>query len=243
MPSGFQAFTDSGVFQIDGDTVNYGLRQRSQCGTSVGGAGSNTFFNPTGQLTFAAQSPIIAVRAPYAAVAMLYCRNNGDGTWTATFWSSEATTFDVFVFDPMSACPPSGSRTGFQVFNGQGVLVADSAIPFLRVLAPLSGTLTPANGSVMGQGYVDYTQQWAFGVPSVATIIGVGACTVVASGLTIPVQNIGKVETLLSAWRHSGGTAVMQATRADSNQFPFHDTDRFMDYRNWSGLIIDVTNL
>jgi hypothetical protein len=186
--AGFQAFTDSGVFQIDGESVNFGFRQHSVCTTSDGGAGYNTLYPVSTQLTFGAQSPIVAIYSPGDAVALLACKENGNGTWTATFGSPTATTFDVYIFDEMSACPPSGSRFGFQAFNSQGTLIADSAIPFLKVMGAAAGDLNVPPPSTAMQGGGTYTQQWSYGIARVATVVGVTATAYAGQGLTAPGQ-------------------------------------------------------
>ncbi|WP_261503564.1 hypothetical protein [Burkholderia multivorans] len=243
MPAGFQAFTDTGVFQIDGESVNFGFRQHAVCTTSDGGAGFNTLYPVATQLTFAAQSPVVAIYAPGEAVALLACKENGDGTWTATFCSPVATSFDVYIFDAMSACPPSGSRCGLQAFNSQGVLIADSAIPFLKVLGAGSGDLNVPPSSTAMQGGGTYTQQWTFGVARAATVVGVTATAYAAQGLTNPSQRLGKVMTMMSAWRHAGGVVSMAAVYSTSRVIPLSNPILTWRYTQWSGIFVDVSNL
>lgn len=214
--------------------MNFGFRQHAVCTTSDGGAGSNTLLPVATQLTFAGLSPIVAIYSPGGAVALVACRGNGDGTWTATFWSKAATTFDVYIFDQMSACPPSGSRSGFQAFNAQGVLIADSAIRFLNVLGFASGALSGMN---------EYTQQWSFGVGRVATVVGVSGYVYLRRNETVPGQHLGNYQTMLSAWHHAGGTAQMVASISTSRIIPVSNPILATTYPNWSGVFVDVSNL
>jgi len=185
----------------------------------------------------------VALYSPGDAVALLACRENGNGTWTATFGSPTATTFDVYIFDEMAACPPSGSSFGFQAFNSQGTLIADSAIPFLKVVGAASGDLNVPPPTTAMQGGGTYTQQWSYGVARVATVVGITATAYAGQGLTAPGQGLGRVKTMLSAWQHSGGTVTMAAVYSTSRVIPLTNPILAWKYTHWSGLFVDVSNL
>ncbi|KVU68943.1 hypothetical protein WK72_14565 [Burkholderia ubonensis] len=215
--------------------MNLGFRQHAVCTTqATSDPHGGQQYPVTAGLTFAAITPVVAIYAPGDPVALLACRPNWNGTWTATFWSPQATTFDVYIFDQMAACPPSGSTCGFQAFNAQGALIADSAIPFLNVLGFVSGALS---------GTTAYTQQWSFGVAKAATVVGVTGHKYVSQGLTVPAQDLGRTVAMISAWKHAGGTVQMAASLALSNVFPLTNPILEWAYPNWTGIIVDVSNL
>ncbi|AIO64889.1 hypothetical protein [Burkholderia oklahomensis] len=140
MGVGFQAFTESGVFQIDGTTPNYQLVQSMSAVSQL--IRIDTVWNDKniqfqGQFwvcsfTFSAEVPLYAFSADAGVGVSLWDAKSGDGrTYTVRFITEVQATVRLFVF---SKAPVSGRGFGLQVFDGQGQLIADAASPFYRVL-------------------------------------------------------------------------------------------------------------
>ncbi|KGD34781.1 putative gp60 [Burkholderia pseudomallei MSHR983] len=141
MKAGFQAFTDSGVFQIDGLTPNYQLVQRLEAVSqwiTVDTVRNNKDIQYQGRywvcsFTFSADRPLYAFSADSGVGVSLWdAMGSDDGrTYTVRFITEIQATVRLFVF---SNVPATGSRYGLQVFSPNGTLIADAASPFYRVL-------------------------------------------------------------------------------------------------------------
>lgn len=141
MGVGFQAFTDGGVFQIDGLTPNYQLIQRLEAvsqQTTVETVYNNASIQYVGtywvcSFSFTADQPLYAFSAdPSVGVSLWDAKASKDGrTYTVRFITEGQATVRLFVF---SNVPATGSRYGLQVFSPNGTLIADAASPFFRVL-------------------------------------------------------------------------------------------------------------
>lgn len=238
--SGFQAWTDTGIYQIDGDTINFGFRQRGTLTTYPSDGNNSAQFHCNCTYQFSAVNPILAVHAPGAPVALLSIQAQGNNTWLATFWSWQATTFDVYVFDRMSNCPVSGPNCGLQCWSGSGELIADTRIPFMNVLGFPQGNL-PALNNQQPEG-VYQRLQYTYGVSKVATVFGASAWQYVSRGYTNPQMRLGKVQGLISCWQHSGGIAFMCAVAQNSNVFPIDNIILNPSPSYWSGLLVDVSH-
>ncbi|AIO69954.1 hypothetical protein [Burkholderia oklahomensis] len=239
--SGFQAWTDTGFYQIDGDTINFGFRQRNVLTTSEGGAGAATQFHCTCQYQFSAVSPILAVYAPGTPVALLSFQALGNNTWLATLWSYQATTFDVYVFDRMSNCPVAGPNVGLQCWSATGELVADTRIPFMNVLGFPQGNI-PARSTQQPTGIIDRIQ-YSFGVAKVATVFGATSWQYITRGYTNPQQKLGKIQGQTSCWMHSGGTAYMCYVASESTVLPIDPVVINPSPSYWSGILVDVSHI
>lgn len=152
MDAGFQAFTDSGVVQIDGTTPNYqlvaSLVQLTQLENvptvfnNVSTQYSATLWHTS--FVFYAVSPFYAFRADGGVpVTPWKFSSNGGNSYTAEFISVGQATIRLYVFDQV---PVTANRYGLQVFNPGAVLVADAADPFARVVDVIEGQYQPGLG-------------------------------------------------------------------------------------------------
>lgn len=156
MGVGFQAFTESGVFQIDGQTPNYQLVQSMSAVSQwigIDTVRNNANYQYHGDFwvasfTFSANMPLYAFSADAGVGISLWDAKSDDGrTYTVRFITEVQATVRLFVF---SNVRPSGNRFGLQVFDQQGRLIADAASPFFRVLDVAYDAYIPANG---GEGW------------------------------------------------------------------------------------------
>ncbi|MFM0192428.1 hypothetical protein PQQ65_05000 [Paraburkholderia strydomiana] len=203
MTAGFQAFTDTGVVQIDGTTPNYqmtaALAQVTQLESvptvfnNVNTQFYSTFWHTT--FTFNASNPFFAFTADGGVMVTpwKFSRAQGSNTFTAEFISVSQATIRLYVFDQV---PVTGNRFGLQVFNAAGVLIADAANPFARVIDVIEGQYQPGLGwqavgnSVPGPN----TQSKSYGVP-------------VAFGGALPAHYfVNTSPFILSAFGASGGS-------------------------------------
>ncbi|KVN36802.1 hypothetical protein WJ63_35165 [Burkholderia pyrrocinia] len=140
MTAGFQAFTDTGLYQIDGSTPNYQLVQAMTADSAVQGLhlaynDVHTDFRitlPSVTFTFAAQAgPMYGVHASDGVGITHWSTDRNDNVYSLTFVTERPCTVRLFLFDQV---PLSAGNFGLQVFNERGALVADSSRSFLRVL-------------------------------------------------------------------------------------------------------------
>ncbi|SDR19287.1 hypothetical protein SAMN05443245_3448 [Paraburkholderia fungorum] len=145
MTAGFQAFTDTGVVQIDGLTPNYQLiatfaqvTQQESIPTVFNNV--NTQFYATlwhTTFTFTASRPFFAFRADGGVMATPWKFSKiGTNTFTAEFISASQATIRLYVFDQV---PVTANNFGLQVFDASGALIADAANPFTRVIDVIEG--------------------------------------------------------------------------------------------------------
>ncbi|MFP4889306.1 hypothetical protein [Paraburkholderia sp. EG304] len=181
MTVGFQAFTDTGLVQIDGTTPNYALRQKLDVTTAAGsmnGGKSNAgvmyyYSANVASFTITAVQPLIALYCSTAFATILQCVNNNNGTWTVKLWTSDAATVSVYIFDQAPAAAPSGPGYGLQVFDQNGVLVFDARQRIARVIDTQSGNINNT-GPDWGQWAQVDTRTYSWSYPAVAKI-GVAA--------------------------------------------------------------------
>lgn len=140
MPAGFQAFTDTGVYQIDGRTPNYQMVQSMAADSAVGSLplarndAGRTFMIDLPSVTFTFSSvagPMYAVLASGAVGITLWGAKRNGSSYSVTFVTERPCNVRLFVFDQV---PVAAGNFGLQVFDAGGRLVADSSKPFLRVL-------------------------------------------------------------------------------------------------------------
>ncbi|KGR93895.1 hypothetical protein [Burkholderia sp. ABCPW 111] len=157
MTVGFQAFTDSGLYQIDGRTPNF------QCTQSLSAVSQSTSlrvaYNDVNKpfdgtfwvatFSFTANTPLYAFAADGGVGATVWDHQVSGNFHTIRIVTWQQTTVRFFVFD---STPPVGGNFGLQVFSETGALVADSSRPFYRVLDVLHIQYKPGYGWEVG-GY------------------------------------------------------------------------------------------
>lgn len=240
MGVGFQAFTNNGVFQIDGNTMGFGLRQKIAASTSNSSSGYVWRFYTV--ISFTAVTPIIAINAPNGVpVSCMGAWPQSGSTWNAVFYSPSQTNFTVYIFDQVASCPPSNSHCGLQVFNGSVQLIADSALGFLRVLDNQQGTMPSASTG---------SWSWSYGIQTVATACMLnsyqyGSLQFVSKDPDTPGANLGYLNFYTTAWSHSGGTATLNNVYDRTDTFTYTGSGPYsnISHLNWSALQIDVSHL
>lgn len=151
MPAGFQAFTDTGLFQIDGETPNYQLiaslaqvLAQDSLPTVYNNASqqfSATYWHTT--FTFNANNPLVAFLADGGVMVTPWRFSRSGNVFTAEFIGASQTTVRLYVFDNV---PPTNSHFGLQVFSSAGALVADAASPFAKVIDVKAGQYLAGTG-------------------------------------------------------------------------------------------------
>ncbi|KVD57334.1 hypothetical protein WI87_19025 [Burkholderia ubonensis] len=156
MTAGFQAFTDTGVYQIDGSTPNYQLVQVMSADSAY--QGLHLANNDVGKgfgislpcvtFTFAAQAgPMYGVHASGGVGITHWSTDRNGNVYSLTFVTERPCTVRLFLFDQV---PATAGNFGLQVFNERGKLIADSSRPFLRVLDVISERYNGDVGWVVG---------------------------------------------------------------------------------------------
>jgi hypothetical protein len=179
--AGFQAFTDSGLVQIDGTSQNFVLRQAFGITTGPGAmtAGKSNSGNQyylsanLNDFTVSATAPLIVLYSPNAYATILRCVNTQTNTWNVRVWSNTAAAITVYVFDQSSAAAPSGPGYGLQVFDANGVLVADARQRLARVIDTQVGNINNTSPGWGQWGQVD-SRSYSWNYPTVSKI-GVAA--------------------------------------------------------------------
>ncbi|WP_244912208.1 hypothetical protein [Burkholderia aenigmatica] len=140
MTAGFQAFTDTGMYQIDGRTPNYQMVQSISADSAVGAL--DLAVNDVGRpftinlpnVTFTVSSiagPMYGVLASDNVGITLWSAKKNGNVYALTFVTERPCNVRFFLFDKV---PVTGGNFGLQVFDEGGRLIADSSRPFLRVL-------------------------------------------------------------------------------------------------------------
>jgi hypothetical protein len=247
MTVGFQAFTDTGLVQIDGTTPNYALRQKFDVTTASGnmnGSKSNAgtmyyYTAPVATFTIAAVQPLIALYSATAFATILQCLNNNNGTWTVKIWSSAVATVSVYIFDQAPAAAPTGPGYGLQVFDQNAVLIFDSRQRIARVIDTQSGNINNA-GPGWGQWAQVDTRTYSWSYPSVSKI-GVAAigtafiCT--EGGGSNSWYNMSGLQTV--------GNTVNFKYQYYQNGTPSHPNNNvaFGSQYDWRFMAIDLSNI
>ncbi|WAS56189.1 hypothetical protein MK974_24115 [Burkholderia ambifaria] len=178
MSAGFQAFTDTGVYQIDGQTPNYQMVQ-SMVGQSVttgldfvvNDAGKKFGANlPNVSFTFnSTVGPMYGVYASGNVGITIWSTDVNGSTYTLRFITEQPCTVYFFQFDQV---PVVSGGFGFQVFSEQGRLIADSSRPFLRVLDVIfEEYLKPGTGWVSTGAPNPPWNSRTYGVPVIVSAI------------------------------------------------------------------------
>ncbi|MFL9883126.1 hypothetical protein PQR66_08825 [Paraburkholderia agricolaris] len=248
MTAGFQAFTDTGLVQIDGTTQNYALRQRFDVATSVGSinagrsnAGVQYMFNANVVIfTVSAVKPLIALYSPNAYVTILQCSNNKNGSWTVKLWANTATTITVYVFDQASAAAPSGPGYGLQVFDANGVLVFDARQRIARVIDTQSGNINNA-GPGWGQwAHIDQ-RMYSWSYPSVRKI---GVASIGTAFISSPTGGSNNGWYNISSLQTAGNVVNFNYAyyQVGNTSHPNNDVN-FGSQFDWRFMAIDLSNL
>lgn len=249
MTAGFQAWTDSGLVQIDGTTQNYALRQTLSVTTAAGtmNAGKSnasvqyTFNANVATFTVAATQPLIALYSPNAYVAILRCINSG-GNWTVQIWSNTPATVQVYIFDQSLAVAPAGAGFGLQVFDESSNLVADARQRLARVLDTQSGNIMGA-----GPGWGQWAQvdsraySWSYAGSAKVGVAALGTAYVY-SPTGGGVNSTGWYN--MSGLQTSGNTVnfLYQYYQVGSTSHPSNNV-AFGSQFDWRFMAIDLSNL
>lgn len=163
MTVGFQAFTDSGLYQIDGATPNFQCVQSFATVTQstnlhvayndVGRYFDGTFWTAT--FSFTARTPLYAFSADGGVGATVWEHKAENGLHTVRIVTGQQTTVRFFLFDTV---PPPGGNFGLQVFSASGALIADASRPFYRVLDAIHIQYMPGYGWNRDAGGYPYPQ-------------------------------------------------------------------------------------
>ncbi|AIS47735.1 hypothetical protein [Burkholderia pseudomallei] len=139
MSVGFQAYSDTGLYQIDGLTPNFQMTQAlsvvSQraslqiCFNNGGTPYSEDHWVAT--FTFYALTPLYAFSADPGVGVCIWDYSGNGSTHTVRIVTTSQATVRLFVFDKHAAV---GGNFGLQIFDPAGKLIADAARPFYRVL-------------------------------------------------------------------------------------------------------------
>ncbi|WP_266156480.1 hypothetical protein [Dyella silvatica] len=124
MSAGLQIMADSGNISLDSEMFNYSLISINDVACTY------SRDKPSGFLTYSGIAPILVVYSPSGFVGLFEIIRNGDGSYTASFYTA-LSTFKAYVFDRV---PQSSSgNIGFQTFNASGDLIFDSGRKYLNV--------------------------------------------------------------------------------------------------------------
>jgi len=244
MTVGFQAFTDTGLFQIDGLAPNMTLRQKISVTTWPGTLLIVWTYNgdtgptaPVATVNFSAVSPLCAIYSPNCPATVISTTNTGNGQWSVQIWSQNPTTLDFYIFDQVPAVSaPDGPGYGLQVFNPSGGMIYDARQPPVSVLGFQAGNMLNADPATW------YQQLGWPGNASVSYSYPIGK---IASGAILNAGvAFGTAYYTLSAWQHSGGTATMDFINVNAGES--HPPKYFVGFgavMSWSALLIDVSEL
>jgi hypothetical protein len=248
MTAGFQAWTDTGLVQIDGTTQNYALRQKLVV-TTAGGSINAGMANSGNMYTFSANvsnfsinavAPLIAIYCASAYATVLKCANSGTNTWNVQIWSNTAATVEVFVFDRASAAAPSGAGYGIQVFDESGTLIADGRQRLARVLDVQTGNIHDSPGTGWGQwSHID-TRDYSFSYA--AAKVGVGAIQNAMQSYPTGGSNNGYYN--LSGFNTNGGAVTHHyAYYAQGNTSHPSNDAAYGTAFDWRFMAIDLSNM
>lgn len=238
MTAGFQAFTDTGIVQIDGQTPNYQMTAQMRQATVV--TSVPTVFNNVGTqfyvnfqsttFTFNAAYPLFAFTADGGVMVTPYKFTRSGNTFTVQFVAGAATTINLFIFDQV---PTSANRFGLQVFDANRVLIADAANPFARIIDVRSGQVIPGTG-FDGTG----TSMPGPGTQSVNYGRNVAVAGAYAGHL---LNSDGSGGAWMTAWGVSGATVTWE-WHAYYNDGGGHYVG-FREASAWNFMVMDMTGI
>lgn len=144
MTAGLQALTDTGIFQIDGESSNFQLVASLAQATAL--ATLPTVYNNVGNqfsatyqyviFSFSASNPLFAFTADGNVMVAPWRFTRSGNSYTASFITSAPTIVRLYIFDNVL---PANSNFGLQVFSSAAALIADAASPFCKVIDVKSG--------------------------------------------------------------------------------------------------------
>ncbi|KVT92718.1 hypothetical protein WK60_14100 [Burkholderia ubonensis] len=159
MTVGFQAFTDTGLYQIDGQTPNLQCTQSmaavsSQQAVNIGNTAQGPYYVTkwVSTFTFGGTTPIYAIATDGGVGATVWDHQLSSGIHTVRVITDSQVMVRFFVFDQV---PPASSNFGLQVFDANGKLIADSSRAFFRVLDVVHDQYLSGTGWVVG-GFPSY---------------------------------------------------------------------------------------
>lgn len=247
MSWGFQAFTDTGLVQIDGTTQNYALRQKFDVATSAGSINAGrsnasvmyTFNADVASFTFSAVKPLVALYSPNAYVTLLQCKNN-NGTWTAKIWANTAATVTVYIFDQSSAAAPSGPGYGLQVFDQNGALVFDARQRIARVIDTQTGNVNNTSPGWGQWNQID-SQTHQFSYPSVSKI---GVAAIGTAFVSSPTGGSNNGWYNISGFQTAGNVVNFRWSynQVGNTSHPGNNTC-FGSQFDWRFMAIDLSNI
>ena len=177
MDAGFQAFTESGLYQIDGRTPNYQLVQAmsgqavdTSLQLAVNDAGKPFGATlPSVAFSFnATAGPMYGVYASDSVGITVWNVSIDGGVYTIRFVTERPCAVYFFLFD---RTPPVNSGFGFQVFAPDTKLIADTSVPFLRVLDVIVDHYVPDTGFVTIGAPSPQWQSRSYGRPVLVSAI------------------------------------------------------------------------
>jgi hypothetical protein len=248
MTAGFQAFSDSGLVQIDGATQNYALRRQFNVTTATGSMNAGrsnanvqyTFNANVASFTISAVAPLIALYSPSAYATILRCASQGSNTWSVQVWSNTPATMTVYVFDQSSSAAPSGAGFGLQVFDASGTLIADGRQRLARVIDTQSGNINNA-GAGWGQwNQVDSsTALWTY-----STVSKIGVAAIGNAFVSSPTGGSNNGWYNLSALQTAGNTVNFNyAYYSVGNTSHPGNNNCFGSQYDWRFMAIDLSNI
>jgi hypothetical protein len=245
---GFWAKTDSGLFQIDGSTLNFSLRAHFVATTSKNNmpVGSTNGFPPNRFAvsadsyiyTFTATNPIIALWTSdaNAPVTVIYVRNTGGNTWEAFLWAWQPTSFEVFLFDQTPAIT-AGANFGLKIWNPSGQLIADATVPMLNPFAWHDDRTYGQGWKVTGSPG-EWNQDWSDRSRQKIAVGGI-KCGAYAANI-----NFGAAYVFLSCWHMdpSGGCFFHWKAKSYGGAGSQPNATYFGEALAFSAILIDVSN-
>lgn len=249
MTAGFQAWTDSGLVQIDGTTSNYALRQQFVVTTGGGsinaGRANNgtqyTFSANVANFTITAVTPLIALYSPDAYATILKCVALGGNNWAVQVWTNTAANVGVYVFDRASVAAPAGPGFGLQVFDAAGQLIADARQRLARIIDTQAGNINNT-GPDWGQWNQVDQRTYTFGPYAGVSKIGVAAIGTAFVSAPTGGNNNGWYD--ISALRTVGNTVYFNyAYYSVGNTFHPSNNVNFGSQFDWRFMAVDLSNL
>jgi len=230
MTAGFQAFTDTGLYQIDGQTPNYQMVQAMAAQSVTGSlplatndAGIAFTANlPNVSFTFnSTAGPMYGVYASGNVGITIWSTSvdtNNPNLYTLTFVTEQPCTVYFFQFDRV---PPVSGKFGLQVFDDRGQLIADSSKPFLRVLDVIfEEYMPPGTGWVAADVPNPAWKSRTYGVPVVVSAIypvhvgwSYGPAGVELSSIRVSGNSVSWGTTMYGGGRKPGFTGFREQWR------------------------------
>ncbi|MBK5120878.1 hypothetical protein IQ288_13395 [Burkholderia sp. R-69980] len=248
MGVGYQAWTDTGLAQIDGVAQNYVLRQNFLITTASGDMNAGKS-NAGNQYTLKANiadfivyatAPFIALYSPSAYATMLWCIKQSEGIWSVRLWSNTAAIVGVYIFDQAAVVAPTGPGFGLQVFDEAGNLVADARQRLARVIDIQIGNINNA-GPGWGQWAQVDGRAYQFSYPQVSKI-GVGALGTAFVSSPTGGSNNGWYN--MSGLQTAGSTVNFNyAYYAQGNTSHPGNNNCFGSQYDWRFMAVDLSNI